>query len=237
MKKLIVFTLLFIAFFQGQAQNTDYYDRMEHIFGNIDKTKVTTGFLKEFGIRFNDIENHNGVINSTNWTDKTQWQSSYSSLYTMRVGTAAQNMAAPNTVFTNLKTQQSGASEILLATQHYNYQQYKLNAYSNGDVTVSNDRIYDVLGRNPYDTKTLFSVTPLKQKVKGSTFFFKLPSSLIYTNTGLTLNQVQVDFGNGQGYQTITINQAKTITYSSGGEKELKVKFVYNGGTTLYSHS
>ena len=49
MKKLLVFTLLCIAFFQGHTQNTDYYDRMEHVFGNIDKTKVTTGFLKEFG--------------------------------------------------------------------------------------------------------------------------------------------------------------------------------------------
>ena len=62
MKKLLVFTLFCIAFFQGHTQNTDYYDRMEHIFGNIDKTKVTTGFLKEFGIRFNEVEAYNGVM-------------------------------------------------------------------------------------------------------------------------------------------------------------------------------
>lgn len=46
-----------------------------------------------------------------------------------------------------------------------------------------------------------------------------------------------MDFDDGNGYQTITLNTAKNVTYSSGGEKELKVKFVYSGGPTLYSHS
>lgn len=80
MKKLFTFTLFFITIFYGNAQNSNYYNRMQHIFGNIDKTKVTTGYLKEFGIRFNEVEVYNGVINNNNFVDKTQWQSLYSSL-------------------------------------------------------------------------------------------------------------------------------------------------------------
>ncbi|WP_445734251.1 hypothetical protein [Mariniflexile sp.] len=238
MRKLLIFTFFFIAFYLCNSQNTDYYNRMQHVFGNIDKTKVTTGYLKEFGIRFNEVEAYNGVISTNNLVDKTQWQSLYSSLYTMRVGTVAQNMVAPNTVFDNLKTEQANSTEdVLVAAQYYNYQQYKTNAQTNGDVTVNNDRIYDVAGRNPYDTKTIFGVAPLKKQLQGNTFTFKLPSSLIYSNSGLTISQVQVDFDNGQGYQTIALNTAQSITYTSGGEKELKVKFVYSGGPTLYSHS
>ncbi|WP_445731794.1 hypothetical protein [Mariniflexile sp.] len=74
MKKRLVFTLLCITFFSGNAQNNDYYNRMQHVFGNIDKTKVTTGYLKEFGIRFNEVEAYNGVISTTNLVDKIQWQ-------------------------------------------------------------------------------------------------------------------------------------------------------------------
>ncbi len=44
MKKLFILALFLCSFFKGFSQNTDYYDRMEHVFGNIDKTKVTTGF-------------------------------------------------------------------------------------------------------------------------------------------------------------------------------------------------
>uniref|UniRef100_UPI004048A9A5 hypothetical protein n=1 Tax=Mariniflexile sp. TaxID=1979402 RepID=UPI004048A9A5 len=167
MKKLFLFAIFLFSFFQIFAQNNSYYNRMQYIFGNIDKTKVTTGYLKEFGIRFNEFEAYNGTISTNNLVDKTQWQSLYSSLYTMRVGTVAQNMAAPNTVFNNLKTQQANSSEdVLLAAQYYNYQQYKTNAYTNGDVTVNNDRIYDVAGRNPYNTKTIFGVETLNKQLQ-----------------------------------------------------------------------
>lgn len=77
MKKIFV-VIAFLAFYFGFSQNTDYADRMEHIFGNINKTKVTTGYLKEFGIRFNEVEAYNGVISNNNFADKTQWQSLYS---------------------------------------------------------------------------------------------------------------------------------------------------------------
>ena len=127
----------------------------------------------------------------------------------MRVGTVAQNMMAPSIVNTNLKTAQSNSNDILLAVQHYNYQQYKTNAYTNGDVTITNDKIYDVTGRNPYDSKTLFAITPLKQQLQGSNFNFKLPSNLIYSNVGITISQITVDFSNGQGYQNVAVNEVK----------------------------
>ncbi|WP_372757501.1 hypothetical protein [Mariniflexile sp.] len=82
MKKLFIFTIFVCAFFQSFSQNNDYYNRMQYVFGNIDKTKVTTGYLKEFDIRFNEVEAYSGVIATNNLVDKTQWQS----LYAMRVG-------------------------------------------------------------------------------------------------------------------------------------------------------
>ena len=155
----------------------------------------------------------------------------------MRVG-ATTTMTDPETVFSNLAGQQVANPDIvLLAAQYYQYQQYKANAYTNGDVTVSNDRIYDVAGRNPYETKTVFAVAPLKNEVSGYTFSFRLPGSMIYTSTSLTLSYVQADFDDGQGYQTIALDNTVNVTYNTGGEKELKVKFLYNGGATLYSHS
>jgi hypothetical protein len=210
---------------------------MDHVLGAIEPSKVTTGLLKEFGVRHNEVELFNGTISSDNLVDEIQWQSLYSSLYSMRVG-ATTTMTDPATMFSNLAGQQAASPDILLlAVQYYQYQQYKANAYTNGDVTVSNDRIYDVAGRNPYETQTAFAVTPLKNEVSGYTFSFMLPGSMIYTSTSLTLSYVQADFDDGQGYQTIAFDNTVDVTYNTGGEKELKVKFLYNGGTTLYSHS
>ena len=102
MKQLLICLAVICSFNFVQAQSTtNYYDRMNQIFGLIDKTKVTTGFLKEFGIRFNCIESYNGILGDTNYVDLTQWKSLYNSLYSMRVGTVASSMTVPSTVFCN----------------------------------------------------------------------------------------------------------------------------------------
>ncbi len=238
MKKITSLMIAVLISYGLSAQLTNYYNRMNHIFGSIDKTKVSTGYLKEFGIRLNEIEKFNGSLSNTNWMDESQWKSIYSSLYSMRVGSAASGMSPPSSVYANIQTQKSNNPDvILLSAQYYSYQQYKTNAVSNGDVTISNEKIYDVSGRNPYDTKKVFAVFPSEYNLEGNTFSFKLQSNMIYTNTNKTLSSVQVDFGNGQGYQIITLNSTINITYSSGGEKELKIKFAYSGGPTIYSHS
>lgn len=235
-----VFTLFVIlcSFYYTQAQTTNYYDRMSHIFGAIDKTKVTTGYLKEFGIRFNSVESFNGILSDTNWVDNSQWESLYTSLYSMRVGNVASAMTSPSTVFQHLDTQQTSNPDIvLLAAMHYTYQQYKTTAYTNGDVTIINDRIYDVSGRYPYENKTAFAVNPMKHYLTGETFSFKLPSNMLYSNNQYALNWVQIDFDNGQGYQTITLDNEIIVTYSSGGEKEIKIKFVHSNDIPEYSHA
>lgn len=237
MKRILLFIVCLGTFFNAQAQNSSYADRMQHIFGNIDKSKVTTGYLKEFGLRFANMEACNGNLSTDNFVTKSEWQALYNSLYSMRIGQVAINMTTPQSVKNIIKTEQNNTEDILIAVQHYNYQEYKTNAHMNGDVVINNDRIYDVAGRNPYVIKTLFASSTLKQHLKGDTFTFKLPSNLVYSNYDATINQIQIDFGNGQGYQTISQNQKKSITYNSGGEKEIKVKFTYNSGETFESHS
>lgn len=43
MKKLVTLIITLGSFYYGLAQNTDYYNRTNHVFGNINKSKVTTG--------------------------------------------------------------------------------------------------------------------------------------------------------------------------------------------------
>jgi len=50
MKRILLSLLCLATFYNVQAQNTAYANRMQYIFGNINKTKVTTGYLKEFGV-------------------------------------------------------------------------------------------------------------------------------------------------------------------------------------------
>lgn len=87
MKKLLLLSTLLLLCFSINAQNTSYSSHMQYVFGNIDKTKVTIGYLKDFGIRFSNIEACNGTIATDNFVNKDDWHALYSSLYSMRVGT------------------------------------------------------------------------------------------------------------------------------------------------------
>jgi len=238
MKKLLLNLFLYLLVVSAMGQTpSNYYDRMQHVFGAIDKNKVTTGLLKEFGVRFNEVEAYNGTLGYTNHIDKTQWRSLYYSLHTMRVGTAT-TMTDPDLVYAHLDNQQAAnPGTILLTALHYQYQQYKTNAYTNGDVMITSDRIYDVAGRNPYDIKTAFAVAPLQTQLKGNTFNFRIPSNMFYANTSKALSLIGIDFGNGQGYQNINLNYDQTVSYSSGGEKIIKTRFTYTDGTVVYSQA
>ena len=57
MKSLLTLIATYLIIHFSFAQTTDYYNRMNHVFGAIDKSKVTTGLLKEFGVRLNHVEN------------------------------------------------------------------------------------------------------------------------------------------------------------------------------------
>lgn len=64
MKRILLLLICSALFYisNAQAQNTAYTNRMQYIFSNINKSKVTTGYLKEFGVRFANIEVCNGSL-------------------------------------------------------------------------------------------------------------------------------------------------------------------------------
>lgn len=66
MKNLLCLLGVCLVIWPALAQSNDYYNRMNHVFGAIDKSKVTTGLLKEFGIRLNEVEAYNGMLISAN---------------------------------------------------------------------------------------------------------------------------------------------------------------------------
>lgn len=237
MKNLLLITAILFSI-AAISQNDAYANRMQHIFDSIDQSKVYTGFLKDYGLRFANMELCDGVLTESNYVNPAEWQSLYTSLYSMRVGNVAASMLSPQTVSTNLKAAQSNNEEhVPIAVQSYNYQQYKSSALTNGDVTVIDEKIYDVIGRNPYDTKILFAALPIKQHFQGSSISFILPSNLVFSNVSSNVSQVQVDFGNDEGYQTLYMDDPFYVNYNSTGIKNIKVKFTYQNGLTVQSHS
>jgi len=113
--KLLLITFLLCLF--AKTQNNDYANRMEHIFENINPSKVTIGFLKDYGISLVDMEKANGVLSNENQVNRSQFVSIYNSLYTMRIGNTASNFIDP-AAFTNALNNATTSNDVdvVLAT-------------------------------------------------------------------------------------------------------------------------
>ena len=102
--------------------------------------------------------------------------------------------------------------------------------YSSGSKQVS-----DVAGRtqSPYDPKTMFSGCPNKNITTTRSEGFLIQSNMIWNNSGKTISKIQIDFANGQGFQTVTIGTAINITYTDTGFKKWTVKVTLNHNSIL----
>ncbi|MGB5982646.1 MAG: hypothetical protein WBG46_10940 [Nonlabens sp.] len=238
MKNYLQWIAMMLACFIAGAQNTDYADRMEHVFENIDPDKVTTGFLKDYGISLAYIEAANGQITSENQVNRSQFVSLHNSLYTMRVGNINTGMLNPSQFTDALNTAVSqNEVDVVLSTQHYRYERYREDAYTSGAVKVVNDQIFDVPGRNPYNTHTLFAAAALTQEVKGSTMVFILPSDLMFKTKENAPSLIKINFDDGNGFKEIDPDVKIPVTYTKGGIKTITVQYMMPDETTVSSHT
>lgn len=105
-----------------------------------------------------------------------------------------------------------------------------LLSYNSGTRQVS-----DVTGRSqsPYATRNLFAACAnKKQSLTGSETFIIKPN-LIWNNTTKTISQIQIDFADGQGFQSITIGTAISITYNDTGYKRWTIKATLSDNSVL----
>jgi len=84
-------------------------------------------------------------------------------------------------------------------------------------VTTDSVRLLDVVERtsSPYDTKTIFVFAPLKTAVRQfNAVSFSLPAAF-WLMPGIT--SVQIDFGDGKGFRTLSQNSTVSINYPDSG--------------------
>ena len=88
MRKIAAVFLLFVCSL-ARAQSIDstgYYTQMNNLFSLVDKKPITTGFLRDYSIEFNNWDNYTGaVLHDSNFVCLTDWRMLYAGLYTARI--------------------------------------------------------------------------------------------------------------------------------------------------------
>jgi len=237
------------------AYNTAFGDQVNQIYQFVDRTQVTTGLLSDYGVAFTDLSMYNGVRTTTNYLSYAEWQAVYLTLYSYRFNDNLQMIhpVLAGDAVDNYTANSNGGSNSLdrlvyaaanplthyIVGLHLQYQQFKADAISSNLVYVSNNQIHDTPGRpaSPYDTKDAFAFAIHEQRLSGSNHNFLLRNDLFFSNTGKSITSVQIDFGDGSGYRTITFNTPVSVSFSSNGVKNVLFRVTYTDNTAMESQT
>jgi len=89
MKTKITLISLFLTIVVGntmaQDANQAYTDTMNAIFQHIDKSKITTGLLVDYGLQIVAPEYFNGIPSDSNYVDMETWISLYCGIYDAKI--------------------------------------------------------------------------------------------------------------------------------------------------------
>jgi len=90
---------------------------------------------------------------------------------------------------------------------------------------------------NIFDNHRLLVGAPLKYIQRGSNVNFLLSSETLINTTDLNIDEIQVDFGDGLGYRTISVEEPFNVSYSDEGKKEILFRVTLSDQSVFESSS
>jgi hypothetical protein len=224
----------------GKAQDTtSFYGKMNYVFYYVDKSQITSGILKEYGMDFLNLENYSGTaLHDSNFVGLDEWRSLYGSLYSSQInGNAA--MPYLDAINAQFAAYSNTSDPIAFTILHYNYNGLRDDALTANLLTVNNDHLYDVPGRSqsPYTSAELFAVAPLRQRMNPGQTEIVFRSDLIWGNTGKTISSISVDIANSGSWQAVTLNTPLDLNYLTEGFHDISIRVIYTDNTTRYGHT
>ncbi|MDY0216270.1 MAG: T9SS type A sorting domain-containing protein [Bacteroidales bacterium] len=126
----------------------------------------------------------------------------------------------------------------------YFFEKIKQSAIDNSEFITNVDFLIDNNSTNAsYDKHRIFAASCSEHNITSDRIGFIVTDNLFFTNnTSQKFKDIEIDFGNGNGFQKINLNEIQYIDYSPNSEYvEIKVKIIFERHTnkeieTCYSH-
>lgn len=190
-------------------------------------------------MEFAELGDYNGTLTTDNIVHRGNYAALYNTLLMARVQSGVPGIYTPQQFEDRWDTRRE-VHKMVLSGMYYKYSKLKENAYPNY-VNVTNnilsDKYVNGVWQNPYEEKEVFVMAPPILKFNGLSVGVKLPAALWYTNQGTSVQNIAIDFSDGAGYRTITMDQYIGVSYSVKGLYEWKYRLKLTNGQYRYSHS
>lgn len=222
--------------------DTSFNSRVNFLFAHLEKNRIPYGLLRDYAFEFTNLENYNGTyLADSNMVDKGIFFGIYNTLVTSGMTTAAVASLPDPALVDSLWFRSRQPGRISLCGLFYQYARFSNDAYTSGKITSSNEQVYDVYNggvwQNPYTTERTQAFAPSIDSYTGLNFNLHFTDSLWLSNSKNTVDHIEVDLSNGNGYQRLTPGTDLPVNYPDSGLKVWNFKIFLTDQTVLQSHT
>lgn len=216
---LFVFALIGLAANGESSETKTFREEIDEIFSEFDKEQVPTGILSEYGVALVYPDNFDGgEPNDSNWVDAKTWELLYDGLYDSQINSKS-SLPATETVINTI--QQKGAAIMCIR-----YNTIVPDAVEKGLVTIDNDRIKIVPGKNPFEEQVCFAVN---LNLSGSRLVFDKEN--FYTNMSENISKIEYSTDKGQTYRAIGWGNEVILPIISNRDNILMFRMTFSDGS------
>jgi hypothetical protein len=239
MKKIIA-VLMLISTQTLYAQVDNFRQQLDFLFGQLDKTKVSSGYLAPYGLDGVDKADFNGILADSNTVNSLDlFRFIYNDIYTAKFNPTAPSLPSINAINQTFAQQDRNTLAILYA----NYNDLNEYAIQQGLLRYTGGKLYDnniilearLVKRSAYVQNKLFAVNPLTQYYK-NTVTLKFNPLLFYNNANVTVQNLYINFG--AGYTNIPANTSISNTYTdASGYHRIAIKAELSNGDIVETYT
>jgi hypothetical protein len=245
MKKLLFWALLCPALSYCQIEiDTIWKQRIDSVSVNLNLANVPHGILLDKAMEFTNVPAYNGVLTDSTDLDIHVFSNIYKTLFMGRVSTDTTYFRLMQDIAydwadTRKKENDQNNHTIVLSALLYNYSRIRSDALSQNLIRLSGNGYMDAYSsgwQNPYETLTTVAFAPPINIYSQLEFDVMLPPELFLSNALNGVTAIEIDFYDGNGYQSI-YNQTVHVRYGGPGKKAWTLRISQNSGPTLYARA
>lgn len=219
------------------STNIAYKNRMNALFENVDLSLVPSGVLFDRGYAFISLEGFTGQLaDSTVSGNGMSFGLAYASITSMTVD-STMTLPSPDNYSAVFDTVTPNSSVIPIIGLHQFYHRTDSLSLEDSLLMLVGDNFWDVPGRirSPYIENELFMFASVTNSVNRASFSLNFASNQFYSNTGKSVQSLEIDLGNGQGFIEVNFDENIPIFASEVGRMIFKIKLTYTDSTVYYT--
>ena len=209
---------------------------LAYYFDDLDDSYISSGLLFEKGIPYFNLSSYTGSPSDSMNTSNMGFGLAYASVASMALDSTFA-LPDPDSYMSAMKVQDFETDTVRLFGLHQEFHHLDSNSLDSNWISYSSGQFHDVLPRSgsPYIKDEVFMIAPAVHQVNHLSFTVLLEDQFHYNNTGLDVDSVFVDLGDGRGYKATTLDSPISVNYGADSIKSVKVKLLYENDSTYES--